>query len=260
MYQQVRRPNEIMYWFNHAHSPYSWPYAMRPRIETLTRPTALLLQPGDLALPARPEWRSFAQSWDELPRDMWMADGGTYRRRRYAAFEVDGDACGRLPHRAHYQDRNHNPLNGGVERWFAPMADGQATSALLRDLMRNTAARISQASGCEEHAWMVEAHQFRIEALPDLPGLPTPEGMHQDGRDWVLILLVGGSNYSGGTTRVETVSGACLLEHRLAHAGEALLLDDGEVRHGTTPIQSEVGDLPAWRDTLVLTFANAAGR
>ncbi|MEJ2411035.1 MAG: 2OG-Fe dioxygenase family protein [Novosphingobium sp.] len=101
------------------------------------------------------------------------------------------------------------------------------------------------------------AHQFRIEALPGRPGLPTPEGTHHDGRDWVLILLVGGGNYAGGESRVEDSSGTCILKHRLTRPSEALLLNDRVVRHGTTPIEAAISGTPAWRDTLVLTFAQA---
>ncbi len=32
------------------------------------------------------DWRSFADSWDDLGVDAYMADGGRYRRRRFAAF------------------------------------------------------------------------------------------------------------------------------------------------------------------------------
>jgi hypothetical protein len=81
--------------------------------------------------------------------------------------------------------------------------------------------------------------------------------MHHDGRDWVLILLVGGSDYAGGESRVEDAFGACILEHRLTRPGEGLLLDDRTVRHGTTPLESAIPGAPAWRDTLVLTFAHA---
>src|SRR5690606_36711455 len=123
------------------------------------------------------------------------------RRRRYAAFEVAGGKCTRLPHRAHYQERDHNPLNGGVERWFAPMAEDQTGSPLFQALVLGTASLITNTSPQSTNSWAVEAHQFRIEALSGPPGLPTPEGMHHDGRDWVLILLVGGSAYAGGESR-----------------------------------------------------------
>lgn len=225
--------------------------------ECIATPPALLLPPGKLVDPGSSEWAAFARSWDDLPRDTWMADGGTYRRRRYAAFEVTDGKCTRLPHRPHYQERDHNPLNGGIERWFAPMAEARTGSPLFRALVLDTAALIADASAQWPNSWTVEAHQFRIEALPGQRGLPTPEGMHHDGRDWVLILLVGGSDYAGGESRVEDAFGACILEHRLTCPGEALLLDDRTVRHGTTPIESAIPSAPAWRDTLVLTFAQA---
>lgn len=223
-------------------------------------PPARLLPPGKLIDPGNPEWAAFAQSWDHLPRDTWMADGGTYRRRRYAAFQVTGGKCTRLPHRAHYQERDHNPLNGGIERWFAPMAEEQTASPLFQALVLGTATLIANKSPQVPNSWAVEAHQFRIEALSGQPGLPTPEGMHQDGRDWVLILFVGGGDYAGGESRVEGASGACILEHRLSRPGEALLLNDRSVRHGTTPIESAISGSPTWRDTLVLTFAHARER
>lgn len=225
--------------------------------ECIAAPPALLLPPGKLVDPGNPEWAAFARSWDDLPRDIWMADGGTYRRRRYAAFEVAGGKCTRLPHRPHYQERDHNPLNGGIERWFAPMAEAQTGSPLFQALVLGTSALIADSPPQGSNSWTVEAHQFRIEALPGQPGLPTPEGMHHDGRDWVLILLVGGSDYAGGESRVEEDSGTCVLEHRLSRLGEALLLNDRDVRHGTTPIDAAIPGAPAWRDTLVLTFAQA---
>lgn len=221
----------------------------------LSAPTAVLIPPGKLLDPTRPGWTAFVQSWDDLPMDTWMADGGVYRLRRYAAFHVEGGECARLPHRPHFQERDHNPLNGGIERWFAPMAERQTGSSLFRDLVLDTALLIARTSSQGPRPWMVEAHQFRIQARPGQPGLPTPEGMHSDGRDWVLILLLGGDNFAGGETRVENASGTPLLDHRLCHPGEALLLDDRTVRHGTSPIEATSPHEPAWRDTLVLTFA-----
>src|SRR6218665_2241312 len=178
-------------------------------------------------------WHDFARSWDDLPADMHMADGGTYRQRRYAAFRLSRDGgLQRLTHRAHFQQRDHNPLNGGIARWFAPMQPGVCSSHPFQAIVAAMAARIDRAPA----AWDIEAHQFRINADADRPGLPTPEGMHRDGRDHVLIMLVGSSNIQGGTTRIVDAQGRTLDEHRLARPGEALLLDDRPTRHRTSPI------------------------
>ncbi len=50
--------------------------------------------------------------------------------------------------------------------------------------------------------WHVEIHQFRIEAHAGQEGQPTPEGMHRDGVDWVLVLLVNRVNISEGETSI----------------------------------------------------------
>ena len=41
---------------------------------------------GDAALANWPAWSA---SWADLGPDLFMADGGRYRRRRYATFEVE---------------------------------------------------------------------------------------------------------------------------------------------------------------------------
>jgi hypothetical protein len=45
-----------------------------------------LLTPAALA-----EWLSFAASWENLGVDTYTADGGRYRRRRFAAFAVSSE-------------------------------------------------------------------------------------------------------------------------------------------------------------------------
>src|ERR1700736_4174420 len=62
------------------------------------------------------DWRRFAASWDDLGVDAYMADGGRYRRRRFAAFRATAEGIPRKPHQPHYQSRDYNPLNGGLER------------------------------------------------------------------------------------------------------------------------------------------------
>ena len=62
-------------------------------------------------------------SWENLPRDAYLLDGGRYRFRRHSCFvhELQGDSLRLVPHRAHWQPRDYNALHGGLERWFEPI-------------------------------------------------------------------------------------------------------------------------------------------
>ena len=48
----------------------------------------------------------------------------------------------------------------------------------------------------------MELHQFRIEARAGQIGQPTPEGLHRDGVDWVLVVLVDRRNVESGVTSI----------------------------------------------------------
>ena len=73
------------------------------------------------------DWDDFARSWDDLHLDTHMGDGGRYRRRRHAVFHaVRGAEPERQPHQPHWQSLDYNPLNGGIARWFQPVADASS--------------------------------------------------------------------------------------------------------------------------------------
>lgn len=203
------------------------------------------------------QWEKFAASWDDLGPDTYMADGGRYRKRRYAVFAISPDAIVRAPHQPHYQSRDYNQLNGGVQRWFAPItpavAEGDALQAVLR-VCRGVFGALTDAA-----AWHAEVHQFRIEARAGEPGRPTPEGMHRDGVDWVLVLLVARRNVVSGETRIADLAGNSLGSFTLTTPMDAAWVDDSRVRHGVTPIEPLDPALPSYRDVLVVTFRKQAG-
>jgi hypothetical protein len=202
------------------------------------------------------DWDGFAASWDALGQDQYMADGGRYRSRRFAAFSVSADPIARKPHQPHYQSRDYNRLNGGIARWFEPVTDAIAghptTTAIVR--VCNTLFTRLTPEVRRPRAWHVELHQFRIAASADAEGRPTPEGMHRDGVDWVLVLLVRRENVASGVTLIADGAGARLGSFTLAEPMDAALVDDRRVQHGVTAIHPLDRARPAWRDVLVLTF------
>jgi hypothetical protein len=202
------------------------------------------------------DWDGFAASWDALGQDLYMADGGRYRSRRFAAFSVSAGGITRKPHQPHYQSRDYNRLNGGVARWFEPVTDPIGAHPATQAIIGTCDELFSQLTPAERRprAWHVELHQFRIVASPEAEGRPTPEGMHRDGVDWVLVLLVRRENVASGETRITDGTGAPLGSFTLTEPMDAALVDDRRVQHGVTAIHPLDPARPAWRDVLVLTF------
>jgi hypothetical protein len=202
------------------------------------------------------DWESFARSWDDLGVDAYMADGGRYRRRRFACFRAAPAGMTRKPHQPHYQSRDYNPLNGGIQRWFDPVTDTVGEHPALRAILATchrlfnglTPAPLRPAS------WHVEIHQFRIEARSGQEGRPTPEGMHRDGVDWVLVLLANRVNISEGETSIGDLAMRPLGSFTLTDPLDSAVTDDNRVHHGVTPVTPLDSTRPGHRDVLVVTF------
>lgn len=196
----------------------------------------------------------FFASWERLETDAFMRDGGRYRRRRIANFSAEPGDAGhtRGVHRPHFQAVVHNTLNGGLDRWFAAMEDDVAASPPMRALLDLGRATAEALHGPQ--SWFVEAHQFRIEAAAGVPGFPTPEGVHHDGVDCVLITMIARTNLEGGETVIEDDDGNRLAQFVLRDPLDTAMLDDPRVRHGVTSVAPADPALPSCRDVLVLTW------
>lgn len=230
----------------------------RPLAELAARGFARVpgqMMAGLLGEPGRPEALApFFASWNRLETDAFMRDGGRYRRRRIANFSAEPGVAGHVrgEHRPHFQAVVHNTLNGGVDRWFAPMEDDVASGAPLVGLLDLGRAMAEALHGA--HPWFVEAHQFRIEAAAGAPGYPTPEGVHHDGVDVVLIAMIARTNLEGGETVIEDDAGNRLAQFVLSDPLDTALVDDPRVMHGVTPVAPADPALPSCRDVLVLTW------
>jgi hypothetical protein len=200
------------------------------------------------------DWLTFAASWNDLAVDEYLADRGRFRKRRYAVYEAAADGpIVRQRHQAHHQQLEYNPLFGGVERWFEAMTPAIGESASLATILRFCRSTFGALAPSVDR-WHVEVHQFRIEAQPGAAGHPTPEGIHRDGVDFVLVLLVARTNIASGTTTVHNLTGLELGSFTLTEPLDAALLDDARVAHGVTPVMPLESSQPAFRDVLVVTF------
>lgn len=219
--------------------------------------TAASMQPLLAAQRELADWPAFVASWNGMPIDTYMADGGRYRRRLYAVYTADDSGQRRGDHAPHYQGLEYNHLNGDVARWFEPIRAEIGSGATMQAVLAFCHALFGRLAPAIQR-WHVEVHQFRIEAVSGESGKPTPEGVHRDGVDYVLVLLVRRHNIASGTTTIHSPDGRDLGSFTLQQPFDATLIDDHRVYHGVTPVQPIDETEPAFRDVLVVTFRGLA--
>ncbi len=185
-----------------------------------------------------------------------MADGGKYRKRRHATYAIQnsGEPARLMPYQPHYQAIDYNSLNGGVARYFAPVLDDLHQSPALAALLEFGNSIFTLATG--RHNWHIELHQFRIEARDGKPGKPTPEGVHRDGVDFVVVLMIKRVNINSGATMIFDLDNRLLGEFTLSESFDMVLVNDRRVYHGVTPVTPIDPTTEAFRDVLVITFKN----
>jgi len=187
--------------------------------------------------------------WDEMPRDPYLKDGGRYRYRRHASYQITDKQLEMVPHRPHWQSVTYNALHGGIERWFDPIQVDLAKSAAWQSVLLGIANTLSSLKPVK--TWFVEAHQFRIDTTDGI-GRPTPEGAHRDGVDFVAVFLLNRVGIKGGETRIFDANGSAGLRFTLSQPWSLLLMNDEKMIHESTPIQPLGAH--GHRDTLVLTY------
>lgn len=207
--------------------------------------------------PVLDDWAAFQNSWSDLHIDGYMADGGRYRRRRHATLRaLPSSRCFQVqPHQPHFQSLTYNNLNGGIPRHYEPIESTVLAGATLHSLITlgcETFGRLAPYS-----PWHIEVHQFRIEGHAAEAGKPTPEGVHRDGVDFVMMVMVQRVNVVNGSTTIYNAEKVRLDEFTLQHPLDMAIVNE-RVFHGVTPIVQLDVNKPAVRDMLVITFRRQA--
>jgi hypothetical protein len=229
--------------------------AQRPETIAKLRTAGYVFLPAPAALATLqldvPGLEALRESWERLPRDAYLRDGGRYRSRRHSCFvqTLTPPALEAVPHRPHWQPTSYNALHGGLTRWFEPIDEEVRGARAWQQLLIAIGEVFAQLHGVPR--WFIEAHQFRIDTADGI-GRPTPEGAHRDGVDFVAVVLIGRRHVRGGETRVFEAAGASGVRFTMREPWSMLLMDDARVIHETTPIQPQ--GVAGTRDTLVITY------
>ncbi|MBD2414266.1 hypothetical protein FACHB389_23210 [Nostoc calcicola FACHB-389] len=187
----------------------------------------------------------FKPFFRNMPIDPYIK--GNYRSRRLSRFIVAEDQLIKLPHGYLFQSKEYNPLLGDIKREFAELDD-----ALIElDIFRNLVLAFSDS--CKLHPEAeIGVHQIRTICSPDNLGNPAPEGIHQDGTDFIGIFSVDRDNIQGGETHLYAAKKEKPVFSKILNSGELLLVNDHDFFHFTTPIKPEIAAQGS-RDVFVLT-------
>jgi hypothetical protein len=187
----------------------------------------------------------FEPFFNNLPVDPYIK--GKYRLRRLSRFTVSGDQLVKLPHGYLFQSKSYNPLLGDVKRGFAELEDGIVELDIFKKMV------LAFSDSCKLHPEAeIGVHQIRTICSPENMGNPAPEGIHQDGTDFIGIFSVKRENIQGGETHLYTAKKEKPVFSKVLNSGELLLVNDHEFFHFTTPIKPQ-NEGVGIRDVFVLT-------
>jgi hypothetical protein len=189
--------------------------------------------------------------WEDLPLDEELADGGSYRHRRYGRLSVrsgdTGITASPLPHAPFQQSADDIPIYGGRQRVFAPMSQETLMRPALLSLVGFDTYVAAELTGISD--WAVNVHLIRIIAEPNAPGLPTPEGKHRDGHAFVGMHMMRRQCHGGDS--IVYRDGRPPMRLTLMRPLDSLIVDDKAVTHEVTPISSN-GEGNGVRDMLLV--------
>lgn len=207
-------------------------------------------------------------SFDNLPETPHK--DGEYRLRRYSAVELlttfwstitqtailggcrveVGDAqveVVRLPTRSFEQSKELNSHQGGMSRLFEEIEEDTLQSKGMKEACLAFMRANDLGTGAE-----VEIHQMRVRALPDTTWTPVaPEGIHQDGFDYIAMLGINRYNIHGGELMVYRDKNFAPFMTYPLQDGEVVMLKDRELWHNATPISRQDEDEAGYGDWFV---------
>jgi hypothetical protein len=187
----------------------------------------------------------FEPFFNNLPVDPYIK--GNYRLRRLSRFTVSGNELIKLPHGYLFQSKSYNPLVGDIKREFSELEDGMIELDIFKKMV------LAFSDSCKLHPEAeIGVHQIRTICSPENMGNPAPEGIHQDGTDFIGIFSVARKNIQGGETHLYTAKKEKPVFSKVLNSGELLLVNDHEFFHFTTPIKPQTDGLGI-RDVFVLT-------
>jgi hypothetical protein len=192
-------------------------------------------------------------SYDKCPVDEYMGNGTRYKR--FAQYRLSPDKASdsawsfeRLEHRDYTTYKKFNPVAGGIRRVYEPIEV---------DFTPLIAQGIAELGLDRSEDWQINVHQNRSRAGTGTAAPLTPEGVHHDGHEFVMISVLRRVNVAGALTRLWNPGEDEPFWTGTLEEGQAVLLDDRAIAHDVTDVLSADGG-PANRDIVIVAFSRWA--
>ena len=185
-------------------------------------------------------------SYDRLPPDPYIT--GTFRQRRFSHFLGPVNALKRLGHMAFVQSKTVNQLAGGMQRHFQELEDGFVSLPAFQT-MASAYVDFFQFDPRERE---IGVHQIRILCSSDFQGTPAPEGIHQDGFDYIGIFCISRRDILGARTHIYRAKDQPSIFSRELQPGEAIFANDRRVFHFAEAVRPSGSGVGTW-DLMVIT-------
>jgi len=189
---------------------------------------------------------AFEPFFSNLPLDPYIQ--GEFRRRRFSRFQGGPENLTRLEHKYFEQSSAVNRLAGGIRRDFPELEEELCQLPEFLSLV----TRFVDFSKIEPETTEIGIHQIRIVASPGEIGEPAPEGIHQDGFDFVGIFCISRQSLSGAETHLHEDPNQPPIFAKELHPGEFVLVNDRRLYHFTTGMKA-VDTVEGTRDVFVMT-------
>jgi hypothetical protein len=190
----------------------------------------------------------FLDSYDDCPVDEYMGNGTRFKRfcqYKLMYNENEGWQFELLPHRDYTAYKKFNPIAGGIKRKYEPIE---------ADFTPLIQVGIEGFELDTEDSWQINVHQNRSIADGDRSGPLTPEGVHHDGHEFVMIGVLRRHNVGGGLTRLWNPGEDKPFWTGTLEPGQAVLLDDQRIAHDVTDVTSADGGRGN-RDIFIVAFS-----
>lgn len=176
---------------------------------------------------------------------------GDYRLRRYSVFDYDRQThkISKRPSTAFIQDDSLNQFQGNVARHYDDLTDATITNADFGAMM----ATFAKVANLHRHS-QIDVHQMRIIAKDaDITAVASPEGIHQDGFDYVGVFTMARQNITGGELFVwQNKTDDTPIAKLDPLAGDFCVINDKQLWHSAGDVVPKQSGKGYW-DVFVLT-------